>query len=546
MEKHAGPVNLDVAGQLDYYKKELDRLISCGDFQSADEISRKIIQLAEKAYPEKDARTLEPMMARLEVAKKLGYEDESRKLLSRILIIKEKLYANGDPDIETARLDFAQLCMKEPKDLAMAETQALKAFKAREGAGKMNDPSVVQMLLLLSEINIEKGELNKAEDFLNKAYNLAGVLKAKDMSPIFSNFARLYSLKKDKKKAEEYARMAMKSGSHAAESNLSDILQGQGKGEEAISGQLKLLAREEKRVGKESPELFPVLSRLGELYRRNMLLNDARGVYLRQLTILEKNNTADIKARLSVVIKLAIINRELENVKEAEKYFNEALELCGTRYGEKSREYSDVMNSTMEFYRQFPDSYDKAEELGLATLSIDSDSGNGSGYRISRDLNDLGKLYVYEKKWGEAENFCSKSLKLLAEKSPAESPSDWLLYNFEAHLYLFETMDARNRFSEAAGHLQSVHDILYDRVTKNPEDLYTEAIVFGMTLEAVEVLPGSFPVWGKAAEKQFGKDVDVFRDRFYAGNFTEALSTLEEMIRKYKQVHQLNDEPVKK
>ncbi|MCD6309927.1 MAG: tetratricopeptide repeat protein [Candidatus Eremiobacteraeota bacterium] len=529
----------DIAELLTRLKQDQEIYISAGDLESADEISRKRLAIAEASYPPEHSQVMEALVGRLEVVKKLGYKDEYRALLLRILNLREKNLHPLDPDIEVSRVDLARVYMNEPGNLPKAVDLLETAIQARGKRGELDFPDAIPILALLAEVYMEMGKLDKAESLLNKANKISRNFEKADKGMVFSDLARLYHLKKDEEKAEKYARRAMKYNRKTATGNLGNILQDQGRGEEAISAQQDLLRNEEKRLGKDHPDLVPVLSRLGELYRKNFLLEDAKKIYERMFSIVKKKRPSDSRTLISTTVQIAVINRELENKKEAEKYYQKALEMCRDKYGEKSREYSDIMNSAMEFYRQFPRTYDRAEKLGLASLDIDMRLKEFSPLRVCRDLNDLAKLYVYGKQWKKAEDFCSRSLKYLAKFDPEDNITDWLLYNFEAHLYLFEIMDAQNRHREASEHLQAVHDLLGRRISSSARDLYTETIVFGMTLDAVEVLPGSFPAWGGSARETFGEKVENFRDQFYKGQFKESLKTLKDMIEEYKQVHML-------
>ncbi|MCD6309926.1 MAG: tetratricopeptide repeat protein [Candidatus Eremiobacteraeota bacterium] len=427
--------------------------------------------------------------------------------------------------------------------LALAEDSYKKALDLREKDGSIGDSSV---LYNLGEVLFLEGKLDEAESCLKKSEE---VFKDKqspgsgDLAITYNLLGRLYIKKQELATAEHYINKAL-GLPNLEDENFFEIQKTRnqlynelGKGDQAIKRLERELRRKEEALGKDSPELIPVISALAEQYRVNYRLPEAEANFKRAISLQEKKEGSRHPDLIPLYLQLGIVCRELRQDQESVDAFDRALVITRRAYGLESKKTATVLNQMMEFYRQIPRNYKRAEELGRAALTIDESRLPEGKLAVCRDLNDLGKLYIYMKRWKDARASCERSVKLLNKIPKRERGQDWLLYYFEARLYLFEYFHTMKQYRTAYNNINEVSRALSSKLDLPGREKYTEAVVFGMALEALKPLPEKEEIPVEDEKKEFRNLLNLLQEDIVKSRHEQAAVHLSRLVELYKNLY---------
>jgi tetratricopeptide (TPR) repeat protein len=185
------------------------------------------------------------------------------------------------------------------------------------------------------------------------------------------------------------------------------------------------------------------LNNLGLLYKTQGKYAEAEPLYLRSLTIREKQLGADHPSVATSLNNLAVLYDSQGRYAEAEPLYLRSLSIDEKVYGEDHLEAATDLNNLAGLYCT-QGRYTEAEPLYLRSLSIDEKVYGAEHPEIATDLNNLAGLYYSQGRYTEAETLYLRSLSIREKQLGADHPSVATSLNNLAGLY-----ESQGRYPEA-------------------------------------------------------------------------------------------------
>ncbi|MGE0567451.1 MAG: tetratricopeptide repeat protein [Bacteroidia bacterium] len=330
-----------------------------------------------------------------------GQYVESNNHLKQSEDVWMKLLNNNDYPIKQLEINLAGVYQIMADNMIVLgeapKSQALfnKAVKYYEKYNIENE-KVVKLYSAICSDFIERGDVNPAIEYANKAMKLAKKLNSNEMiASVYVNLANIYYTNGD------YAK--------------------------ALENYFKGLSYSEKNKDKYAIGL--IQSNIGNIYYSNQDYKRARDYYEKSLVIaLETENKGEIARNYS---NIGNILYSLENDSEAEKYYDKALALYQETGNEMGVANVSVYLANIYYFSM---DYKKSEEFYLKALNAELKQNNILSVSIL--YGNLGMLMEKMGKYNEAENYYYKSLKIAKEYKYPER----IKFNYNALSAMYDSI----------------------------------------------------------------------------------------------------------
>ena len=196
-----------------------------------------------------------------------------------------------------------------------------------------------------------------------------------------------------------------------------------GKFSEAEPIALRLLATDEKRLGKKHPDVAMDRAQLGTLYSHQGKNAEAEAQYLAAVQLLEKAG-CDENVNLTLVLtNLSLLYENQGKYEDAENLLKRALTLCENSTDPKkaaslptdsSLTVATTLDNLAKLYT-VQSRYAEAEPLFKRSLTMRVNTIGPINADVARSLTNLGKTYQLEGKYSEAESLLKRSMAVLEE-----------------------------------------------------------------------------------------------------------------------------------
>ncbi len=221
------------------------------------------------------------------------------------------------------------------------------------------------------------------------------------------------------------------------------LYQEQGRYPEAKPLYMRALTINEKQLGADHPDTATSLNNLAYLYRAIGKYTEAEPLFMRALTINEKQLEADHPSTAASLNNLAGLYASMGKYPEAETLFLRALAINEKQLGASHPDTATSLNNLAGLYRTMG-RYPEAEPLQMQALAIRKKQlGNGHP-STAASLNNLAGLYRTMGRYPEAEPLYMRALAIRKKQLGVDHPSTAASLHNLAYLY-----DSMGRSSEA-------------------------------------------------------------------------------------------------
>ena len=195
--------------------------------------------------------------------------------------------------------------------------------------------------------------------------------------------------------------------------------------------------------GNEDHQFAVSLNQLALLYKYQGKYNEAEPLYLRSLSIVEKQlgeNHPDFSASLN---NLALLYQNQGKYNEAEPLFLRSLSIKEEPLGENHPLFATNLNNLAQLYDS-QGKYNEAEPLFLRSLSIVEKQLGENHPLVATSLNNLASLYNSQGKYNEAEPLFLRSLSIIENQLEENHPDFATSLNNLAEIY-----QSQGKYNEA-------------------------------------------------------------------------------------------------
>jgi hypothetical protein len=168
--------------------------------------------------------------------------------------------------------------------------------------------------------------------------------------------------------------------------------------------------------------LASYLNTLGILYASQGKYSEAEPLYLRSLSIWERQLGADHPNVAASLNNLAVLYREQGKSSEAEPLRLRCLEIERKALGEDHPQFAASLNNLAGLYKS-QGKYSEAEPLYVRSLSIREHQLGADHPDVAQSLNNLAALYDSQGKYSEAEPLYVRSLEIWEHQLGADHPN---------------------------------------------------------------------------------------------------------------------------
>jgi len=203
---------------------------------------------------------------------------------------------------------------------------------------------------------------------------------------------------------------------------LASLYRNQGEYNEAEPLFLRSLSIMEKQLGENHLDVAINLNNLAGLYTDQGKYNEAEPLYRRSLCIMEKQLGENHLYVVNSLNNLALLYTDQGKYKVAEPLYLRSLSIYEKQLGENHPDVATTLNNLAGLY-QNQGKYNEAEPLYLRSLSIKESQLGENHPDVAIILNNLAGLYKNQGKYNEAEPLYLRSLSIL-EKQLGENHPD--------------------------------------------------------------------------------------------------------------------------
>lgn len=479
----------------------------------------------------------------------LGDTVSARILLKRGIQQAEAL--NTQPIVQAQMLDLTGRVYMNLGEFDEAQTLLEKAYNLREENFEEPYPDIAESLHNLGILFWEKGQYERAEEYLRKALAMNQELYGEDAvrENIANTMSALAIVLKELSKFEEaeplYRQaLAVDRQIHgerhesAADNlnNMGNFMESRGEFKEAEKHYTESLELYRNLYGTDHPDVAGTLTNLGRLkerlgdletsvnyhqkaldIRRSIFDNShpviAESMYYlgRVLTDMEEFDKAEEHLKQALAIQQVAMNplhpntsqtlnslgtvmRHKENYEEAERYYRKSLALKGKRLGEKHSDVGITLNNLgLVLIRQ--ERYDKAMRTLEESRDILLHNFDETHPLVSYPLLGIAHIHLDRKEPEKAEPLLRKSLDI---KRDAVGDDHWMVGLIRSRLG--RCLTAMNKYDEAESLLIEGYEILDDQLGLSHE----------RTQQSIENIIALYEAWPKPA--QAGKYRQLFTD----------------------------------
>jgi tetratricopeptide (TPR) repeat protein len=215
---------------------------------------------------------------------------------------------------------------------------------------------------------------------------------------------------------------------------LARLYNSQGKYNEAEPLYLRSLSIVEKQLGENHPHFATSLNNLAGVYYSQRKYNEAEPLLLRSLSIVEKQLGENHPEVASSLNNLAKLYRNQGKYNEAEPLYLRSLSIVEKQLGENHPHFASILNNLAGLY-QSQGKYNEAEPLYLRSLFIMEKQLGENHPHFAISLNDLAGLYQSQGKYNEAEPLYLRSLFIMEKQLGENHPHVAISLNNLALLY---------------------------------------------------------------------------------------------------------------
>jgi serine/threonine-protein kinase len=339
---------------------------------------------------------------------KMGLYKESRPLLQKSLLLREKIF--GKDSLEVAEtLNEIQTIETLEGNFKESESINRRALEIRESKlGKENE-LVAQSFNNLGESLSAQNKFDEAVNFFNKSLairNKTSLKEDSEIASVINNIANVYSKKGEYAKAEEEYKKALKIWKETKGeyypltalciNNIAYICRKQHKYNDAEEYYLWSLRIKEKLYEKDHPSIGNTLNNLGALYFAQEEYDKALEYWQKSLEIYEKKYGSQNPNMATAYNNVAMALKSKGDFEKALDYYKKSYEILEKKYGKDSREVASILSNIGKLKFSLK-KYKEAEECYLEACRIAEKTFGKSHSMTAQIKMNLYELY-YEKK----------------------------------------------------------------------------------------------------------------------------------------------------
>jgi len=261
---------------------------------------------------------------------------------------------------------------------------------------------------------------------------------------------------------------------------LAFLYDSQGKYNEAEPLYLRSLSIVEKQLGENHPDVASNLNNLAELYRNQGKYNEAEPLYLRSLAIRKKQlgeNHPDFAQSLN---NLALLYKSQGKYEKAEPLHRRSLCIRENVLGENHPAVATSLNNLALLYNT-QGKYNEAEPLYRRSLSIRENVLGKNHPAVATSLNNLAFIYDSQGKYNEAEPLYRRSLSIREKQLGDNHPDVAVNLNNLAFVY-----NAQGNYADAQKLSQQALTICQQKLGDHHP--YTQNSLLGTKMLNIQVL----------------------------------------------------------
>ncbi len=373
---------------VDTLRDKARRIIELGDYDNADQLLRKAVDIDRKAI-----------------------KSQQERLDNRKLSMSQSLASRAD--LAETKLDYKKAIdlYKEALDILPQNQQAIQAVY-------MNN---------LAFLHHTVANYNEAEPLMKQALAIDEARLGKDHPKVairLNNLALLYQATNRLAKAEPLFKRALaideasfgKDHPNVATrlNNLAILYQATNRMAEAEPLKKRALAIWEKSLGENHPQVATALNNLAMLYYATNRFSEAEPMFKQALAI---DETSFGKDHPNVAIRLnnlAALYQATNRLSEAEPMLKRALAIWEKSLGENHPQVATALNNLAGLY-QDTNRLAEAEPMYKQALAIYEASLGKDHPDVARDLNNLAQLYQATNRLAEAEPLMKRVVEILLQ-----------------------------------------------------------------------------------------------------------------------------------
>ena len=226
-------------------------------------------------------------------------------------------------------------------------------------------------------------------------------------------------------------------------------LYGEWKYDEALPLAKRALELREAALGRNHPDLVPLLLNLGEVYKATQKVSDARSCFERALQTSEKSFGVDDVRLAGILDRLAYVTYAQRDERKAEGLFARSLAIKEKAYGPESPEVAQTAFALGELYR-FRRDYSKAGPLYQRVIRIREKFGRKDDPELLKALQGYLIVLFGENKTDEVGPVQKRIVELVGDNGPIQGG----VLNGRAISLVTPAYPAEARSSRASGRVQ--------------------------------------------------------------------------------------------
>jgi tetratricopeptide (TPR) repeat protein len=425
---------------------KIGELYRAGKFSEAMPLAHRLLVISEKAFGpgHPEVATALGNLAALYMA--LGRYADAEPLFKRSLAIREKALGPDDPDLGESLNNLALLYSNQGR-YADAEPLSKRAVAISEKALGPDHPDFATSLNNLALLYFNQGRYADAEPFFKRALAISEKALGPDhpaVARLLNNLAFLYSDQNRYADAEPLYRRALAISEKAlgpdhpnvagSLNNLAMLYFNQGRYADAEPLFKRALAIGEKALGPDHPDVGESLNNLAKLYGDQGRYADAEPLHRRALAVLEKALGPDHPAVAASLNNLASLYHQQGRYADAEPLLKRSLALREKALGPDHPDVANSLNNLAGLYMSLG-RYADAEPLFRRSLAIYEKALGPNHPNVATTLNNLAGIYHNQGRYADAEPLFKRSLAIREKALGPDHPDVATSLNNLAGLY---------------------------------------------------------------------------------------------------------------